>query len=224
MGCLAIVAILQPSFVVVTVSTNHSIAVNDSGVGYNDRIVGLQRVFVKLDLKSAIIGGGYFCVVSKLYAILFNNDGAFLKGQTLGHLIVQNVVGGVTIGHVDGGLEVYGIANVAVVALTPRTGSVLNFLFHSGGTVLFLDGHFFCSGINGADRIGGQVGNHQIPAEGQVIKDYSVRGCFYRVVSSEGRSIRNMLTGSYCKCLDSSAIICVIRVCPSNNTGLGINR
>lgn len=136
---------------------------------------------------------------------------------------MQNVVGGVTIGHVDGGLEVYGIANVAVVALTPRAGSVLNFLCHSGDTVLFPDGHLFCSGINGADRISGQVRNHQIPAEGQVIKDYSVRGCYFRVVSSEGRSIRNMLTGSYCKCLDSSAIICVIRVCPSNNTGLGIN-
>ena len=137
---------------------------------------------------------------------------------------MQNVVGGVTIGHVDGGLEVYGIANVAVVALTPRAGSVLNFLCHSGDTVLFLDGHFFCSGINGADRIVGQVRNHQIPAEGQAIKGYSARGCYFRAIISEGSTlILNILTGSYCKFLDSSAIICGIGIRPSNNTGRGIN-
>ena len=82
-GCLAIVAILQPSLVLVAGSTNHSIAVNGSGVGYNHLIVGMQRVFVKLDLKSAIIGGGYYCVVSKPFVILFNNDGSSLKSKPL---------------------------------------------------------------------------------------------------------------------------------------------
>ena len=188
----------------------------------------MQSTIGERNLKSALIGiGVLYRVVSNGSGVIYlYGNGILLKGQTIGHLIVQNVVGGVTIGHVDGGLEVYGIANVAVVALTPRAGSVLNFLCHSGDTVLFLDGHFFCSGINGADRIVGQVRNHQIPAEGQVIEGYSVQACFFRAVSSEASIllILNILTGSYCKCLDSSAIICVIRVCPSNNTGLGINR
>ena len=117
----------------------------------------MQSTIGERNLKSALIGiGVLYRVVSNGSGVIYlYGNGILLKGQTIGHLIVQNVVGGVTIGHVDGGLEVYGIANVAVVALTPRAGSVLNFLCHSGDTVLFLDGHFFCSGINGADRIVG---------------------------------------------------------------------
>jgi len=224
-GCLAIIAVLQPSLVLVAGSTNHSIVINGSGVGYNHCIVGMQSTIGERNLKSALIGiGVLYRVVSNESVIYLYGNGILLKGQTLGHLIVQNVVGGVTIGHVDGGLEVYGIANVAVVALTPRAGSVLNFLCHSGNTVLFLDGHFFCSGINGADRIAGQVRNHQIPAEGQVIEDYSARGCYFKVVSSEGSTlILNILTGSYCKCLNGSAIFFSgYSLFPSNNT-VGVN-
>lgn len=98
-----------------------------------------------------------------------------IEFQPFGHGIVQNVVGGITIGHINIGVEIHRVTNAGIIAVA-RITAFVNFLLDSGLAVLFVDFCVRVGSTNGADSTIVQIRNHQIPAEGQIAKCKSYAG------------------------------------------------
>ena len=200
-----------------------------------DVIIRFQRL-EELDLKGAgIRGRSYQLIISTRGEITTvvaatglrvtheqNRNGLFIEVQPFGHGIVQNVVGGITIGHMNAGLEFHRVTNAGIIAVA-KSIAFVNFLFDSGLAVLLSDYCVRVGSTNGAESTlvqVDQVGNHQIPAEGQIAKCKSNAGSLGRAIFLDIiGSIFSIFTGTVCNLLNSSAIILRIGIDPGNSTG-----
>ena len=197
-----------------------------------DVIIRFQSL-EELDLKGAgIRGRSYQLIISTRGEITSvgaatgrrvtheqNRNGLFIEVQPFGHGIAQNVVGGITIGHMNAGLEFHRVTNAGIIAVAKRIAFV-NFLFDSGLAVLLSDYCVRVGSTNGAHSAIVQIRNHQIPAEGQIAKCKSNavslgRAIFMDIIGS----MFSIFTGTVCNFLNSSAIIVVIGIAPGNSTG-----
>lgn len=158
-----------------------------------------------------------------------NFNSTAVKGQTFAHFIMYNITFGLTIIHNNVDLEVYHIANASVISGFELC-TLKNVLIKGGIAVLLFDYYIRVGGIDGAESTLVQVGNHQIPAKGQIFKGdagaivssamFTHFAFRFNALHCLDVMILSICTGIVCKFLNSSVIIIVIVIDPGNNTGI----
>ena len=172
-GSLAAFTIDKLGFVGVRFRIDNSLLIQRGGIGHDNHIIRLQNIFLKLNFKgAAVLRIGYESIVTtECQGTITDLDlhAAGIEGQAVAHLIVQDIILGLTIDNVNGGLEIHGVADVGIVGIAPVTvGILLNLLVHSGLGVLFLDGHIRHGGVQRTQNA--QVGLNQVITQCQIFK------------------------------------------------------